>query len=74
MFSGIKLSDLIISLSKALDFVSPKVANHHLRVAIIASAVAREMGMSHRRVQDIFLAATMHDIGIFFSQRKGRRP
>ncbi|HAK88605.1 MAG: hypothetical protein A2077_05335 [Nitrospirae bacterium GWC2_46_6] len=70
MFNGIKLSDLIISLSKALDFVSPKVANHHLRVAIIASAVAKEMGMSDRRIQDIFLAAMMHDIGIFTAKEK----
>ncbi|MCL4458225.1 MAG: HD domain-containing protein [Nitrospirae bacterium] len=70
MLTAIKLSDLIISFSKALDFVSPKVANHHLRVAIIASAVAREMGMSHRKVQDIFMAATIHDIGIFSAKEK----
>ncbi len=70
MLNGIKLSDLIISFSKALDFVSPKVANHHLRVAIIASAIAKEMGMSHRKVQDIFLAATIHDIGIFSAKEK----
>jgi len=61
----IKLSDLILSLSKSLDFVNPKIANHHLRVAIIASEIAKEFGLSQQEISNIFLASTIHDIGAF---------
>jgi HD-GYP domain-containing protein (c-di-GMP phosphodiesterase class II) len=65
----IKLSELILSLSKALDFVEPRVANHHLRVGIIAGEIAKEFGMSRKEISDIFLASTIHDIG-FLSLRE----
>lgn len=61
----IKLSDLVLSFSKALDFVNPKVANHHLRVAVIASEIAKESGLSRQDINDIFLASAIHDIGVF---------
>lgn len=65
----IKLSDLILSFSKALDFVNPKVANHHLRVAIIANEIAKTYGLTRQEINDIFLASAIHDIG-FFSERE----
>jgi HD-GYP domain-containing protein (c-di-GMP phosphodiesterase class II) len=61
----IKLSDIVLSFSKALDFVNPAVTNHHMRVAIIASEIAREFGISRQEIADIFLASTLHDIGAF---------
>jgi HD-GYP domain-containing protein (c-di-GMP phosphodiesterase class II) len=61
----IKLSDLILSFSRALDFVNPAVTNHHMRVAIIASKIAGEFGISRQEIADIFLASTLHDIGAF---------
>jgi HD-GYP domain-containing protein (c-di-GMP phosphodiesterase class II) len=66
----IKLSELILAFSKVLDFVNPKVANHHLRVALIASAIAQELGLSRAEVNDIFLASTIHDIGVFSAKEK----
>jgi HD-GYP domain-containing protein (c-di-GMP phosphodiesterase class II) len=66
----IKLSGLILSLSKALDFVNPKVANHHLRVAVIASEIAKESGLSRQDINDIFLASAIHDIGVFSEHEK----
>ncbi len=61
----VKLSDLIFSFSRALDFVNPAMTNHHMRVAIIASEIAKEFGVSRQEIVDIFLASTLHDIGAF---------
>lgn len=66
----IKLSDLILSFSRALDFVNPRVANHHLRVGIIASEIARSSGMSREEINNIFLASAIHDIGFFSAKEK----
>ena len=66
----IKLSDLIFFFSRALDFVNPRVANHHLRVGIIASEIARSFGMSREEIDDIFLASAIHDIGFFSAKEK----
>ncbi|MCL4536525.1 MAG: HD domain-containing protein [Nitrospirae bacterium] len=66
----IKLSDLILSFSRALDFVNPRVANHHLRVGIIASEIARSFGMSREEINNIFLASAIHDIGFFSAKEK----
>ncbi|MCC6345893.1 MAG: HD domain-containing protein [Nitrospirales bacterium] len=66
----IHLSDFILAFSRVLDFVSPQVANHHLRVAIIASEIAQAFGVSRRETAEIFLAATIHDIGVFSMQEK----
>lgn len=61
----VKLSELILSFSKALDFVNPIMMSHHIRVAIIASEIARQYGVSHNEIANIFLASTLHDIGAF---------
>ncbi|MBZ0155273.1 MAG: HD domain-containing protein [Alphaproteobacteria bacterium] len=66
----VRLSDLILAFSRVLDFVSPQVANHHLRVAIIASEIAQSFGVSRQESSDIFLAATIHDIGVFSVREK----
>jgi HD-GYP domain-containing protein (c-di-GMP phosphodiesterase class II) len=61
----IKLSDLILSFSKALDFVNPLMMNHHMRVAIIASEIAKQYGIERSEILNIFVASTLHDIGAF---------
>lgn len=61
----IKLSDIILSFSRALDFVNPVMMNHHIRVAIIAGEIARQYGMPNNEIANIFLASTLHDIGAF---------
>jgi HD-GYP domain-containing protein (c-di-GMP phosphodiesterase class II) len=59
------LGDLVFSVSSALDLVSPQVVDHHLRVARIARAIARELGLSRDRMKDLLLAAALHDSGAF---------
>ena len=61
----VKLGDLVFAISSALDLVSPVVVGHHLRVARIARAIARQLGYTDDRMQDVLLAAALHDCGAF---------
>ncbi len=67
---GIPISSIVESFSQVIDFVDPSARNHHLRVALIASAIAREYGLSHEEISQICLASCFHDIGIFSLHEK----
>lgn len=59
------LADVVLSLSAALDLISPAVVNHHRRVSHLASLIALEAGLSPRQQHDIALAGLLHDAGAF---------
>jgi HD-GYP domain-containing protein (c-di-GMP phosphodiesterase class II) len=59
----VQFSEMIICLSKAVDLVSPVVADHHRRVASIALGIARETGIADELTRDLVLAAALHDVG-----------
>jgi len=61
----ISLGDLVFAVSSVLDLVSPEVVGHHMRVARIARAVARKLGFTRDQMQDLLLAAALHDCGAF---------
>jgi putative two-component system response regulator len=50
----------LASLAEKRD---PYTAGHQLRVARLASAIAKHMGLAADRVKGIGIAASMHDIG-----------
>jgi len=60
----VSLHRLVLSMSEALDHVSPWVADHQLRVAYISTRIARLMGFQGQQLRDIFHAAALHDIGL----------
>jgi len=60
----VPLHRLILSLSEALDNVSPFVSDHQLRVAYISIKMARFQGFSKQELMAIFNAAALHDIGL----------
>jgi HD-GYP domain-containing protein (c-di-GMP phosphodiesterase class II) len=59
----VQFSDLIICFSRAVDLVSPIVADHHRRVASIALSLARETGLADEKIRDLALAGALHDVG-----------
>lgn len=59
----VPLFEMSMSLSNALDLVSPHVVDHHKRVAYIAASIAAEMGLSEFEQEDVLLAGLLHDIG-----------
>jgi putative nucleotidyltransferase with HDIG domain len=68
----VSLHRLVLSLSEALDYVSPSIADHQLRVAYISTRMARTMGFQGRRLQTVFYAAALHDIGLIRTANRVR--
>ncbi len=57
------LRETISSLSSAVEAKDPYTAGHQQRVAQLACAIAKDMGLSDERIEGISLAAIVHDVG-----------
>jgi len=62
-----KLSDtldgIVVSMAKVVETRDPYTAGHQERVARLAIAVAREMGLPEEQVRGVGVAAVLHDLG-----------
>lgn len=61
--ADVPLFDLVLSLSEAIDLVSPSVSDHHKRVAYIALTISSELGAPAEQRHNVMLAALVHDVG-----------
>ena len=61
----VNLFDLLASLSRAIDMMSPAVASHHLRVAYLAFRIAEALGLPQDERDTLAAAGALHDIGAF---------
>jgi len=68
----ISIYDFVCAIGETVDLVSPALNSHHQRVACIACNIALEMGLPNDEVQDIVLAARLHDIGAFLVEDRIR--
>jgi putative nucleotidyltransferase with HDIG domain len=57
------LRSTIEAMSKAMEWRDPYTAGHQKRVAQISMAIARELGWKNERIQALYMAAMVHDIG-----------
>jgi len=57
--------DMVSGISEAIDLASPRLNNHHKKVAYISYNIAKEMNLPDDEMRDIVLAAILHDIGSF---------
>jgi PAS domain S-box-containing protein len=57
------LLQTIEAIAATVEARDPYTAGHQQRVALLASAIAREMGLSSEIVHGISLAASIHDLG-----------
>jgi len=57
------LQGVIRAVSLTLEKRDPYTAGHERRVAQLASAMAKEIGLPHERIEGLQLAASIHDIG-----------
>ncbi len=53
----------IKALAEAVDAKDPYTRGHSERVGVYASRLAIELGLSHARIERIYLAGLLHDIG-----------
>jgi putative nucleotidyltransferase with HDIG domain len=70
MYPELKLQDIITSLAHSIDMVSSFVHQHHLRVALIAEAIADAAEWSEQQKRRLILAAVLHDLGAVSSSEK----
>ncbi len=59
----VPLFDMVMSLTNAIDLISPALVNHHNRVAYVASSLASELGLPAKEQKDLMLAGALHDVG-----------
>ncbi|MDO9529437.1 MAG: HD domain-containing protein, partial [Syntrophales bacterium] len=57
------LDGAINALASAVEMRDPYTAGHQRRVAELSCAIAGELGFSEEQVQEIYIAAIVHDIG-----------
>jgi len=66
----ISMSDLMFSISEAMDIAHHKLALHQLRTAYICWKMAEEAALPPPQIEKLFLAAMLHDIGAFTALEK----
>lgn len=59
----VRLIDLVVAFSRALDHVSRAVADHHIHVGYIAARLGERLGLDDRDRCELLLAALLHDVG-----------
>ena len=57
------LHGTVMAVSGLVEVRDPYTAGHQRRVASLASVIAQEMGLSKVRVENIYTASLIHDIG-----------
>ncbi|MCK9229676.1 MAG: PAS domain S-box protein [Syntrophales bacterium] len=58
-----RLEETVSALASIAEKRDPYTAGHQQRVAELAGAIAREMGLDEDQVEGTIVAATLHDIG-----------
>jgi HD-GYP domain-containing protein (c-di-GMP phosphodiesterase class II) len=59
----IRMFDILMCFSNAIDLVDPEVSGHHIRVAYISLKIAKEYGLDKKSRDKLVMAACIHDIG-----------
>lgn len=60
----LSLLNIVLTISEAVDMVSPHLANHHSCVAYIVRRLAEALDFSDAEQETLALAGAMHDIGV----------
>lgn len=66
----VNLGNLVLSLSDAMDLANPALIQHQQRVAFIVWKMGKAARFSNERLERIFIAALLHDIGAFSLEEK----
>jgi len=66
----VNLSNLLLSLSDALDLASPDLAQHQMRTAFIAWEISKAAGLSKDKIESLYMAALLHDVGALSAEEK----
>ena len=61
----VDMFDLVTSIARIIDLMSPAVGNHHMRVAYWVYQLGQALRFSEEQTFELVLAAALHDIGAF---------
>ena len=64
----VNIFDLVASIARVIDMMSPIVGNHHLQVAYLVYRLGEELQLSDDKNFELFIAGALHDIGAFSLQ------
>jgi HD-GYP domain-containing protein (c-di-GMP phosphodiesterase class II) len=67
---SVNLMSLLLSLSEALDLANLQHSRHHLRTAYIALEIANAAKMPQHLLEQLFIAALLHDIGALTAENE----
>ncbi len=67
---NVRFSDLILSLSDAIDIANPMIALHQMRTSYIVWKIAILADLPDNEVERLYLAALLHDIGALSLEEK----
>ncbi|MBW1683011.1 MAG: HD domain-containing protein [Deltaproteobacteria bacterium] len=67
---NVNFGNILLSLSDAMDIASPRIASHQMRTAFIAWKLALAAGLPKEKIEKIYLAAILHDIGALSLEEK----
>jgi len=66
----VNLGNLVLSLSDAMDLASPLLIQHQQRTAYVVWKMGKAAGLPNEKLENIFIAALLHDIGAFSLEEK----
>jgi len=66
----INLGNLVLSLSDAMDLATPSLTQHQQRTAFVVWQMGKAARFSNERLEKLFIAALLHDIGAFSLEEK----
>lgn len=69
-YKPINLLNLLLSLSEAMDLAGPELVQHQQRTAFIAWEMGRAAELPEPRLEQLFFAALLHDIGALSVEEK----
>ena len=65
-----RISDLFITISKALDMGDIEILDHSRRVAYISLELAKRLNLANKKINEVVLTALISDIGIMSTEDK----
>jgi HD-GYP domain-containing protein (c-di-GMP phosphodiesterase class II) len=66
----VNLGNLVLSLSEAMDLADPSLIQHQQRTAFAVWEMGKAVGLPIERLEQVFMAALLHDIGAFSLEEK----
>ena len=66
----VSLTDLLFSVSEAMDLSDPSLFDHQIRTAFVSAELARAARLDYGQTERLFVAALLHDIGALSPEEK----